>query len=253
MAGSTLELLLTEEVRAEPASTPWSLRCRTSTAAWSASASTGEFFLEEIARRRACTCATTCSLATWRWTRRPGMPSRAGRRATGTFTRCPIITTLRRAAWLEGTAIVLCDALYEDRRRSADRGLAAPHPAPSGRAGDGGAGSHPSTAKRARVLPVRRELCERARARVPRAAHEPGLHRGLPRACRAPSPSPSIGAIRAGRRCLRASRSSSARGSGAPGQHEINLRYAPRGRDGGPARHLQARGEGDRSRARQAR
>ena len=137
---------------------------RISTAGSSASASTRRLLPRRGRRRTACTCATTCSPATWRWIRRPATRSRAGRPATATCTRCPTCATLRRAAWLDRSAIVLCDAstrragapievaprsiLQRQLERLAARGL------------------HREDGQRARVLPVPRRLPRGARRRA---------------------------------------------------------------------------------------
>ncbi len=74
---------------------------------------TGHFFLEEIARdgMHACNYLFACDME---MNPTPGYAFTSWERGYGDFRGLPDLSTLRRAAWLDRTAIVLCDAYAEE-------------------------------------------------------------------------------------------------------------------------------------------
>ena len=173
--------------------------------------------------------------------------SRTGSRATATWRCSP---TSRRSAASRGstkTALVLCDLVDEETgapvevspRRILQRQVER----------RGRAGYSMLFACGARVLPVPRV----ARRGGGQGLHEP--HAALARDRGLPHPPDDARRVRdprdpqRHRRRGRAGRVLEGR-SRASGQHEINLAYADRGRDGRPPRHLQERRQGDRGAAR---
>ena len=75
---------------------------------------TGAFFLEEVAQHgmHLCDYLLACDME---MNPVPGYGFTSWEKGYGDLRAVPDLGTLRRAAWLEGTAIVLCDALEEER------------------------------------------------------------------------------------------------------------------------------------------
>ncbi|MEE3329619.1 MAG: glutamine synthetase family protein [Myxococcota bacterium] len=75
---------------------------------------TGAFFLDEIAHggMHVCDYLLACDME---MDPTPGYSFTSWETGYGDLHAVPDLQTLRRAAWLDGTAIVLCDAKYEDR------------------------------------------------------------------------------------------------------------------------------------------
>ena len=130
--------------------------------------------------------------------------------------------SLRRASWLEKSAIVICDVFDEhDGRTGLDR--AAHHPAATARA-RARARLRGAGRLRARVLRLQGELRERAARSATTSSRRSAATSRTTTSCRARRPS-RWSARSADTWKRRACRSSSARASGGPGQQEINLRY----------------------------
>ena len=75
---------------------------------------TGAFFLDAIARggMHACNYLLACDVE---MDPTPGYAFTSWEAGYGDFHAVPDLGTLRRASWLERTALVLCDVLYDDR------------------------------------------------------------------------------------------------------------------------------------------
>ena len=222
-------------------SRPSSPSCPTCTGGWSASGSPAR---SSWTRRptTACTSATTCSPATWRWTRSRATRSPAGRRATATCSARSTGPPCAARAGSSRSAIVVCDVFDE---RSGEPVAVAPRTIlrrQLARARD----LRLPRARRlgARVLRVPRELRERERQGLPGTHDLRRVRRGLPHpaghqdraAGRRDPPQPrgvgDSGRVQQGRV-----------GAGPAGDQPALLRAA---RDGRPPRALQERGEGDR-------
>ena len=142
--------------------------------------------------------------------------------------RVPDLGTLRRAAWLDRTAIVLCDALNEDRRRCSDSRshlgrIAAAAPART-RSPAAWAPSHSAGSELEFFLFDESYASARDKGYTNLATSQHYVEDY--HVLSSTFAEPVIGAIRRGASTRRRSRSSSARASGGPASHEINLRYA---------------------------
>ena len=209
--------------RATAASTPWSPRCRTCSAGSSASGSTARFFLDAIADARHARVRLPARVR-----HGDGPDARLRVHELGDGLRRPARGARSRARCAarrgcEGTAIVLCDAFAESGapievspRRILQRQLE--------RLAERGLRPRRWAASSSSIL--LRDDYRAARAKgyrdlVPDAALRRGLPHPLEHARRGRDRRDPRARRRVGDR-----RSSSARASGGPGQHEINLRYA---------------------------
>ena len=226
-------------------STPWSRRCPDLYGRLVGKRITRALLPRRDRRRTACTCATTCSRATWRWTRRPATRSRAGRPGYGDLHAVPDLgDAAARGLARRHRARALRRRIAA--RRRAGRGRAARRSCSASSRALAERGLHREDGQRARVLPVPRRLRGRAREGLSQISSRRGdyvedyhvlsstLRRGRDR--RDPR----------ARRRLRRSPSSSARASG--GRASTRSTCATREALEMADRHvrLQARREGDR-------
>ena len=138
----------------------------------------GRFFVESVAAHgmHACNYLLACDME---MDPVPGYRLTSWESGYGDFRCVPDWQTLRRAAWLEKTAIVLCDVATEPgANRSRSRRAGPPTPDRAGRRD----GLRRARGLRDRALPLPREL----RLGSPEESTEDletfsGLHRGLPR------------------------------------------------------------------------
>jgi len=182
----------------------------------------GDFFLDEIAHggMHVCDYLLACDME---MDPTPGYTFTSWETGYGDLHAVPDLSSLRRAAWLEGTAIVLCDALHEDRpdpievsprwilRRQVERANAL--------------GLHPQTGSELEFF-LFDETYASARERGyqelrTRQAYVEDYH-----VLSSSFAEPVVGAIRAGVHAS-AIPVEFSKGEWGPGQHEINLRYAP--------------------------
>ena len=175
-------------------------------------------------RATACTSASICWRATWRWTRRRATPSRAGPRATATCARVPDPASLRRAAWLDRSAIVICDALEEESdapievaprsilKRQLERAAPSAASRPRWEASSSSSCSATTTARRA--------------PRATAGSSTPGGYVEDYHLLSGTFAEPVLGEIRR-RVDASAIPVEFSKGEWGPGQHELNLRYAP--------------------------
>jgi glutamine synthetase len=182
---------------------------------------TSRFFLEEVAARgmHVCDYLLACDME---MDPTPGYRFTSWETGYGDLHAVPDIATLRRAAWLERTAVVLCDAVSEDGspvpvaprsilRRQLERAAAQ--------------GLHPQMGSELEFFLLRDDYA---------TAHAKGYRNLLPsqryvedyHVLSGSFAEPIIGAIRSGADAS-AIPVEFSKGEWGPGQHEINLRFAP--------------------------
>jgi glutamine synthetase len=183
---------------------------------------TGHFFLDEIAHggMHVCDYLLACDIE---MDPTPGYAFTSWATGYGDLHAVPDLGTLRRAAWQDGTAIVLCDALHENRdepievsprrilRRQVERASQA--------------GLHPHAGSELEFF-LFDETYASARERGYRELRTSQAYVEDYHVLSSSFAEPVIGAIRA---AVDASAIpvEFSKGEWGPGQHEINLRYAP--------------------------
>ena len=182
----------------------------------------GRFFLEEIVPGGMHACDYLFA-SDMEMDPTPGYAFTSWESGYGDFRAIPDFATLRRAAWLDRSALVLCDALYEERdepievaprnilkhqvERAAERGL------------------HPHMASELELF-LFRETYAGAREKGYRNLVTSQQYNEDYHILSGSFAEPVIGAIRRGVDASGVPVEFS-KGEASPGQHEINLRYAP--------------------------
>jgi glutamine synthetase len=183
---------------------------------------TGEFFLAEIAHggMHMCDYLLACDME---MDPTPGYTFTSWESGYGDLHAVPDLGTLRRAAWLEGTAIVLCDALDEGSgapievsprrilRRQVERAAAE--------------GLHPHTGSELEFFLFDETYASARESGYRQLRTSQGYIEDY-HVLSSTFAEPVIGAIRAGVDAS-AIEVEFSKGEWGPGQHEINLRYAP--------------------------
>lgn len=182
---------------------------------------TGHFFLEEIAHGAMHMCDYLLA-SDIEMDPTPGYAFTSWETGYGDLRAVPDLGTLRRAAWLEGTALVLCDALHEQR----DEPIAvAPRTILSRQLERArAAGLHPHAGSELEFF-LFDETYSTARERGYRDLRTSQSYIEDYHVLSSTFAEPVIGAIRAGVDAS-AIPVEFSKGEWGPGQHEINLRYA---------------------------
>lgn len=182
---------------------------------------TGHFFLEEIAHGSMHMCDYLLA-SDMEMDPTPGYAFTSWESGYGDLRAVPDLATLRRAAWLEGTALVLCDALHEQR----DEPIAvAPRSILSRQLERArAAGLHPHAGSELEFF-LFDETYATARERGYRDLRTSQSYIEDYHVLSSTFAEPVIGAIRAGVDAS-AIPVEFSKGEWGPGQHEINLRYA---------------------------
>jgi glutamine synthetase len=182
---------------------------------------TGHFFLEEIAQGSMHMCDYLLA-SDMEMDPTPGYAFTSWETGYGDLRAVPDLATMRRAAWLEGTAIVLCDALHE---HSDDPIAVAPRSVLSRQLGRAhGAGLHPYMGSELEFF-LFQETYASARERGYQGLQTNQSYIEDYHVLSSTFAEPVIGAIRAGVDASGIPVEFS-KGEWGPGQHEINLRYA---------------------------